>query len=149
MRRGRATLVIVCVATPLLVGLAYLRHTGLPPRATQVPYIGPFLHNTIGTHTVIRRDGRVLYDFVGRRWYAPPPPPDHAGFWNVLPSPRIVRGESYDTNGVVIASVRGGRGTLAVFNRDGSVRTILKVTEGLPVDETAEEEAQHPPERDK
>ena len=116
----------------LAIAIAYFRHAGLSKYVTAIPFVGPFLHEHIGTHWVHRMHGRIVYDFVTRGYYQPPPPLGYSGFWNIIPSPRLVRGSCFDTNGQVVASVQNGAGEFALFDKNGELRTIVVVKNGWP-----------------
>ena len=115
----------------MLMATAYFRHAGLPDVLLRVPYCGRFLQNHIGSHIVIRHDGKVIYDFVTRGFGVPPPPPNYHGFWNVLASPKIIHGVSYDTNGVVIARVQNGVGSMATFDETHGKWQLEAVSNGV------------------
>ena len=131
--RRRTILLIGGFLAVMLVATAYFRHAGLPVAVIRVPYCGRFLQNHIGSHIVIRHDGKIRNDLVTRGFGVPPPPPNYHGFWNVLASPKIIRGVSYDTNGAVIARVQDGVGSIATFDEKNGTWKFGSVSNGVPI----------------
>jgi len=128
---GKTQTAVLIFVVAMLVGVGYLRHTGLPAPMGGWPHVGRFLRDCIGIRMVVRLGGGGMHDFVVRGSYVRPPPPDGSTFWNVMSTWRIVRGESYDTNGAVVASVRNGNGTIAVFHTNGAILAVVPVSNGV------------------
>lgn len=104
-------------------GLPWTLVRRLPNRAQM------FLIAHVGVHFDIRwQEGRM--DFLARGFPPHPTrPPNH--MWSGGVNPIFVQADFYDTNGVCIASIRNGCGTMPLCWETGM--RLFAVTNGVPI----------------